>query len=208
MNHRGPSRRAVLAAAATALLAAGLYASAPDNPKPAAPAEGAAKQDVSPAPEVPKPTAEHSGMARAEGTWDAGVEISMGPPGTPPQLSKGVETNRLCCGGLWLVTEFKSNPGSAPFEGHAITGYEPAKKKYISTWVDSDLTTPMVSEGAYDATGRTLTMRGSMTSKGKTLQWRDVEVWKDDDTRQFTMFMRGPDGKETPSLNITYTRRK
>ena len=66
----------------------------------------------------------------------------------------------------------------------------------------------MVSEGAYDATGKVLTMRGSMTSRGKTLQWRDVEIWKDDDTHQFTMYMRGPDGKETPSLNITYTRRK
>ncbi len=187
MNLRGPSRRAVLAAAATALLAVGLYAAAPDNPKPAT---------------------EHGRMTRAEGTWDAGVEISVGPPGTPPQLSKAVETNRLCCGGLWLVTEFKSIPGSAPFEGHGITGFEPAKKKYVSAWVDSDLTTPMVSEGAYDAAGMTLTLRGSMTSKGKTLQWRSVEAWKNDDTRQFTMFMRGPNGKETPSLNVTYTRRK
>ena len=198
MRQRGPSRNAVLAAAATAFLAAGLYASAADTPNP----------DASQPPEVPKATAEHGGMARVEGTWDASVEVSVGPPGTPPKLSKAVETDRLCCGGLWLVSEFKSNPGSAPYEGHGITGYEPAKKKYISTWVDSDLTTPMVSEGAYDATGRTLTLRGSMTSRGKTLQWRDVEVWKDDDTRQFTVFMRGPDGKETPSLNITYTRRK
>ncbi len=208
MSHRGHSGRAAVAASAAALLAAGLYAAAPDNPKPAAPAEGGAKQEAGPAPEIQKPTAEHSALGRAEGTWDASVEISMGPPGSPPQLSKGVETNRLCCGGLWLVTEFKSNPGSPPFEGHGITGYEPAKKKYISTWVDSDLTTPMTSEGSYDASGRTLTMRGSMVSRGKTLQWRDVQVWKDDDTRQFTTFMRGLDGKETPSLSITYTRRR
>src|SRR5438034_3831854 len=208
MNHRGFPRGAVLAAAATALLAAGLYASAPDNPKPAVPAEGGAALDASQTPELPKPTSEHNRMTRAEGTWEASVEVSMGPPGSPPQLSKAVETNRLCCGGLWLVTEFKSIPGSAPFEGHGITGLEPAKKKYVSTWVDSDLTTPMVSEGAYDAAGMTLTLRGSMTSKGKTLQWRSVEAWKNDDTRQFTMFMRGPNGKETPSLNVTYTRRQ
>jgi len=206
MAHRGLSRRTALAAAA--LLVAGLYAKASVTTKPADPAPGGSGQEAAQAPAVPKPTAEHSGMARAEGTWDASVEISMGSPGTPPQLSKAVETNRLCCAGLWLVTEFKSNPGSASFEGHGITGYEPAKKKYVSTWVDSDLTSPMVSEGAYDATGRTLTLRGSMMSRGKTLQWRSVEVWKDDDTRQFTLFMRGPDGKETPGLNIAYTRRK
>jgi len=208
MSHRGHSGRATLAAIAAALLAAGLYAAAADNPKPAAPPEGGAKQEAAQAQEIPKATAEHAALGRAEGTWDASVEISMGPPGTPPQISKGVETNRLCCGGLWMITEFKSNPGSSSFEGHGITGYEPAKKKYTSTWVDSDLTTPMTSEGAYDAAGKTLTMRGSMMSRGKTMQWRDVEVWKDDDTRQFTMYRRGPDGKETPSLSITYTRRK
>jgi uncharacterized protein DUF1579 len=206
MKPAAHSGRATLVVLAAALLAAGLYAAGPDDAKSAPAAEGDAKRDA--APEITKPSTEHTGLRRAEGTWDASVEISTGPPGTAPQVSKGVETNRLCCGGLWLVTEFKSNPGSPPFEGHGITGFEPARKKYISTWVDSDLTTPMTSEGSYDATGNTLTMRGSMTSKGKTLQWRDVEVWKDDDTRQFTVFMRGPDGKETPSLNINYTRRK
>src|SRR3989449_10727555 len=189
MSHRGHSGRARLAAIAAALLAAVLYAAAQ-------------------AQEIPKATAEHAALGRAEGTWDASVEISMGPPGTPPQISKGVETNRLCCGGLWMITEFKSNPGSSPFEGHGITGYEPAKKKYTSTWVDSDLTTPMTSEGAYDAAGKTLTMRGSMMSRGKTMQWRDVEVWKDDDTRQFTMYRRGAARQGARRLSITYTRRK
>ena len=208
MHPRRLSRCGLLAAAVTALLAAGLNTATPDTPKPAAPPEGAAIQEAPQTPGIPKPTTEHGRMARAEGVWDASVEVSIGPPGTPPQLSKAVETNRLCCGGLWLVTEFKSNPGAAPFEGHGITGYEPEKKKYVSTWIDSDLTSPMVSEGAYDAAGMTLTLRGSMASKGKTLQWRSVEAWKSDDTRQFTMFMRGPNGKETPSLNVTYTRRK
>jgi len=193
MSHREhPGRaalgtRAALVAGTAALLAAGLHALAQ---------------------EPARPTAEHAALALSEGTWDARVEISMGAPGTPPQVSKGVETNHMCCGGLWMISEFKSDPGSAPFEGYGLTGFEPSKKKYIVTWVDSDLTTPMSSEGTYDPKTRTLTMRGSMTSRGKTLQWRNVEVWKDDDTRQFTMYQRGPDGKESPSLSITYTRRK
>jgi len=187
MRYRGHPGRLALGACAAALLAAGLYAVAQ---------------------EPAKPSAEHAALALSEGTWDASLAISMGAPGTPPQISKGVETNRMCCGGLWMISEYKSNPGSSPFEGYGMTGYEPAKKKYITTWVDSDLTTPMTSEGTYDAATRTLTMRGSMTSRGKTLQWRNVEVWKDDDTRQFTMYMRGPDGKESPGMSITYTRQK
>jgi len=186
MSHRERSRRAALGAVA-ALVAGGLCAIAQ---------------------EPARPTAEHATLALSEGTWDASVQISMGAPGTPPQVSKGVETNHMCCGGLWMISEFKSDPGSAPFEGYGMTGYEPSKKKYITTWVDSDLTMPMISEGIYDAKTRTLTLRGSMTAQGKTLQWRNVEVWKDDDTRQYTMYQRGPDGKESPSLSITYTRRK
>jgi hypothetical protein len=208
MTRHRHARHALLAAAASALLAAGLHATPPDDVQPAVQGRGTSKQESPQAPEAPKPSAEHAGMARAEGTWDASVEIAMGAPGTPPQLSKATETDRLCCGGLWLVTEFKSNPGSPPFEGHGITGFEPSKKKYISTWVDTELTTPMVSEGAYDPAGRTLTMRGSMTSRGKTMQWRSVEIWKDDDTRQVTMYMRGPDGKEAPGVSIAYTRKK
>ena len=66
----------------------------------------------------------------------------------------------------------------------------------------------MISEGAWDAATRTMTLRGSMQASGKTMRWRDTDVWKDDDTRQFTMYRPGPDGKETPTLVITYTRRK
>ena len=191
-------RRALLAACASALFAAALHATAPDG----------AKSESAQAPQPVRPSAEHNGMTRLEGSWDASVEVSMGAPGTPPQVSKGTETDRLCCGGLWLVTEFRNSPGSRAYEGHGLTGFDPSKKKYVSTWVDSDLTAPMISEGAYDATGETLTMRGSMTSRGKTMQWRSVQAWKDDDTRQVTMYMRGPDGKEAPGLKIAYTRSK
>jgi len=183
-----------------------LHATAAGSAAPGAEAAAGAKVDAAPAPTPVRPTAEHNGMTRMEGTWNATIEVSMGAPGTPPQVSKGTETDHLCCGGLWLVTEFKNDPGSRPYEGHGLTGYDPSRRKYVSTWVDSDLTSPMISEGAYDTAGGTLTMRGSMTSRGKTMQWRSVQVWKDDDTRQVTMYMRGPDGKEAPGLKIAYTR--
>ena len=84
MHPRGLSRRGLLAAAVTALLAAGLNTATPDTPKPAAPPEGAAIQEAPQTPGIPKPTTEHGRMARAEGVWDASVEVSIGPPGTPP----------------------------------------------------------------------------------------------------------------------------
>jgi len=155
-----------------------------------------------------KLAAEHAALTRDEGTWNTTVEIQIGPPGSKPESSKGVEIDSLCCGGLWLVKEYKSDPSKSPFEGHGIIGYDPAKKKYVSVWVDSELTTPMISEGTYEASTRTMTMRGSMSANGKELRWRDVQVWKDDDTRQVTTYRPGPDGRESPSMTITCTRKK
>ena len=155
-----------------------------------------------------KLVAEHAALARDEGMWDTTVEIPMGPPGSKPESSKGVETDSLCCGGLWLVKDYKSDASKSPFQGHGIIGYDPARKKYVSVWVDSELTTPMISEGTYDSSTRTMTMRGSMSANGKELRWRDVTVWKDDDTRKFTTYRPGPDGRESPSMTITYARKK
>jgi hypothetical protein len=185
------------------LLALGLAASAqqPEKPaeKPAAPEA---------APPQPQPGPEHAVLQNDEGTWDATVEMTMGPPGSAPTVSKGVETNTLV-GGLWLVTDFKSTLMDQPFQGHGIAGWDPIKKKYVSNWVDTMSSSISLGESTYDAATKTMTgwMEGpDMT--GKITKWRSVVEYKGPDTRVFTMFMPGPDGKEVQTLKITYKRRK
>jgi hypothetical protein len=201
----GPILAIVTAGLAVALLAA---AEAPKKTVPVPPP--AAAKPVAPAgPVPPKPGPEHALLARGAGTWDAAVEFKAGPPGAPPQVSKGVETSRLCCGGLWLITDFKSTPPAAPFEGHGVIGYDPVKKRYVATWIDTDLTRPMMSEGTFDAAGKVMTMKGRMErGSGETVSWTEVETWKDDGHRVFTMAMSGADGVESGAFTITYTRRK
>jgi hypothetical protein len=41
-----------------------------------------------------------------------------------------------------------------------------------------------------------------------TMTWRQADVWKDDDTREWTMYRKGADGKEQVELQITYKRHK
>lgn len=43
---------------------------------------------------------------------------------------------------------------------------------------------------------------------GKPTKIKAVTQYKDDDTRVFTMYMKGADGKEVPSMRISYKRRK
>ena len=46
------------------------------------------------------------------------------------------------------------------FEGRGQFGYDPAKKKYVGTWIDSMSPTLRVLEGTYDAKTKTLTYKG------------------------------------------------
>ncbi len=206
----------VTAGLAVALLAA---ADAPKKGTPTPPPAAAKSAAVKPAPAAmpeaaagplpPKPGPEHALLARGAGTWDATVAFKVGPPGAPAQVSKGVETRRVCCGGLWLVTDFKSIAPAAPFEGHGFIGYDPLKKRYVAGWIDTDQTRPMLSEGAFDAAGKVMTMKGRMDrGAGEPVSWTEVETWKDPDHRVFTMAMSGADGVESEVFTITYARRK
>ncbi len=156
---------------------------------------------------TPKPGPEHELLKSDVGTWDATVEMMA--PGQPPQVSKGVEVNTLLEGGLWLVTDFKSSLMNQPFHGHGTMGWDSTKKKYVSTWIDSMSVGVSLGEATYDAKTKTLTgwFEGpDMT--GKTTKMKETVEWKDGETRVFTMYATGPDGKEAPSMRITYKRRK
>lgn len=157
--------------------------------------------------EMPKPGPEHAVLTQDVGTWDATVEMAMAP-GQPPSVSKGVETNTLL-GELWLIQDFKSEMMGQPFAGHGVAGYDPQKKKYVSTWVDSMSTWLAVSDNTWDPATKTMTgwMEGpDMT--GKMIKMRAVMEHKDADTRHFAIWSPGPDGKEVAGLKITYKRRK
>jgi hypothetical protein len=161
-----------------------------------------------PPPPMPKPGPEHAILKEDVGTWDATVE-SVGPDGKPT-TSKGVETNRMGCGGLCLITDFKGEMGPGmPFEGHGTTVYDPAKKKYVGSWTDSMSQGLQLGESTYDAAKKTATgvMEGpDMT--GKIIKMKSVVQYKDPNTRVFTMYGPGPDGKEAQMMRITYTRKK
>jgi hypothetical protein len=155
-------------------------------------------------PPLPQPGPEHEMLKKDVGTWDATVEFFMAP-GAPPAVSKGVETNRLL-GGLWFVSEFKSEMMGQPFEGVGTMGYDPGKKKYVGTWVDSMSVSYSTVEGTYDAATKTLIawMVGPDLA-GQTMKTKQTTEWKDADNRVFTMY--APDG-QTVTMRITYKRRK
>jgi hypothetical protein len=151
-------------------------------------------------PEV-KPGPEHALLKESEGTWDATIKTMEGE-------SKGTETCKMALNGLWLLDHFKADLGGMPFEGRGATSYDPAKKKYVGVWIDSMATSPMISEGTYDKATRTMTMVGDMpAADGKSTKATMTTVYKDANTKIFTLRSPGPDGKDFEMLHITYKRR-
>jgi len=155
-------------------------------------------------PPMPTPGPEHEMLRKDVGTWDATVEMFMAP-GAPPEVSKGTETVTMM-GGFWQLTEFKSEMMGQPFEGRGATGYDPVKKKYVGTWVDTMTPGYYTVEGTYSAATKTLTavMEGPDPS-GAVTKTKETTEWKDADNRVFTMY--GPDG-QTVGMRISYKRRK
>ena len=85
--------------------------------------------------EPPKPGPEHQKLAAYAGTWACAIEMT-GDDGKP-MTSKGTTTLRVGPGGLWLLDDFQGEVMGGPFTGHGVTGYDPAKGKFVGTWVDS-----------------------------------------------------------------------
>jgi hypothetical protein len=159
-------------------------------------------------PPVPQPGPEHKILAMDVGTWDATVEMTTGP-GTPPMTSKVVEVNTLGCGGLCLISDLKGEfmPGM-PFHGHGTTVWDSTKKKYVGSWTDSMSAGLSLGESTWDPAAKKMTgwVEGP-DMNGKVTKVRSVVEHTGPDTRIFTMYAPGPDGKEIPAMKITYKRR-
>jgi Protein of unknown function (DUF1579) len=157
-----------------------------------------------------KPTDEHKILASEEGTWDGTIKSFMGGPDAEPMISKGTEVNTVMSGGLWVLSKFDGDFGGMKFEGRGQFGYDPVKKKYVGTWIDSLSPNLSVLEGSYDPKTKTMTYIGDGTSaEGIKYTQKMVTTAKDDDSRVFTLYMKVGEAKdEAKFLEITYTKRK
>ncbi len=155
---------------------------------------------------------EHKILKKDVGDWDSVMKIYPQGPDGPAIESKGEEHNRLIGDGMWLVSDFKSELAGVPFEGHGTFGYDPVKKKYTGTWVDSMKPTMDVMEGDYDAKTQTMTLITKTTDPetGKPTKMKNVGKSIDKNTRTFTLsaLVPGSENKYMKIMEIHYTRRE
>jgi hypothetical protein len=156
------------------------------------------------------PGVHHEPLAASAGRWTSTVKSWM-KPGDPPMESKGTSENTMVLSGRYMQQTFKGDMNGMPFEGIGYTGYDTIRGEYQSVWMDSMVTGMMIGAGQSDTATKTIKQTGTFSCPmtGEKAMWYRTE-WKmiDNDNQTFTMYAKGPDGKEVKAMEIVYKRVK
>ena len=152
-------------------------------------------------------TPEHELLKKDVGTWDTTITVWPGP-GAEPIVSHGRETSELLPGGLWLVTRFEGEMAGVPTVGSGTWGYDPAEKKYVGIWVDSNSPHPTIIRGVHDPETKTTTStaEGRDLKSGQATCCKLITQYTDDGKRQCDIYASGPDGQSWKVMEFQYKR--
>ena len=111
-------------------------------------------------------------------------------------------------GGRYQQSMHSGSFNGMPFEGMSLTGYDNAKKVFMSSWVDNMGTGIMQMEGTWDPNTKTINFEGNTIDPmtGKDMKVRETYKIIDKNTHMMEMFMT-QDGRESKSMEIKLTRK-
>ncbi|MGH7725661.1 MAG: DUF1579 domain-containing protein [Candidatus Eiseniibacteriota bacterium] len=146
----------------------------------------------------------HEQLKAMEGTWNADVKSWMGPG--EPTVSKGTMVNKMILGGRFLESRYSGKFLDQTFDGVGLTGYDNKKNEIITLWLDSMGTSWMMQNGKWSADGKEIQVSGTADGfDGKPTTFTSTTKVVDNNKHVYTMStMMG--GKDTPVMEITYTR--
>lgn len=156
-----------------------------------------------------KPVAQHKWLQKLVGKWAYDSEMP-GEPGKPALKCSGTESVRSV-GGLWVVGEGR---GEMPGGGDAIMlitlGYDPAKKRFVGSWVGSMMANMWVYDGVLKGDTLTLSTEGPdcFGKSKKPVKYRDTITITGRNTRTLSSSMPGKRGKWITFMTAHYRRVK
>ncbi len=159
-------------------------------------------------PQLPGPEKEHQWLAQFVGEWSTKSRADMGP-GQPAMECEGSISSRMI-GGFWVLNEVKGDMAGTEMVGIQTVGYDPAKKKYVGTWVDSMVNHMWRYEGTVDATGKIFTLEAegpNFMAEGKLTKFQDIYEFKSADEMALSSRMLGDDGKWITFMTGTAKRK-
>lgn len=158
--------------------------------------------------DMPQPQSEHQWLQRLVGEWTYEHECIMGPD-QPPMKATGIDTVRSL-GGLWMLCEGKGEmPGGGTATSIMTLGYDPAKKRFVGTFIASIMTHLWIYGGTLEGNVLTLDCEGpSFAGDGTMARYQDIIEFKSDDHRTLSSQVLGADGKWNRFMTAHYRRRK
>jgi hypothetical protein len=171
----------------------------------AEPPAAAPSSTARPAPAPAAPVLKHLDiMKMEEGVWDADITFPSNDPAKPDGKAKGVQTNRLKSGGLWMVNEFSVD--GTPYEGTGIWGYDRITNRFVGMWVDNNYQQMRFDDGRWNAEKQTMVWTSNVVDPdGFWVRYLATAEMKGD-TRIFDMVALTRKGA-VPQLHIVFTRR-
>lgn len=153
-----------------------------------------------------EPQKEHAWLHRLVGEWTCEMEATMGP-GEPPTKTRGRERVRSL-GGLWVIGEGEGEmPGAGTAHTVITLGFDPAKGRFVGTFVASMMAGLWVYEGRLDGNVLTLDTEGpSMKGDGTLAKYHDIVEMVSDDERILASEAQGEDGKYHRFMTARYRR--
>lgn len=150
----------------------------------------------------------HEMLAKGVGEWTGNIKM-WEDPSKPPTESQGTSEIKSILGGRYFEGTNTGTFNGMEMNGKEISGYDNAKKKFFSTWIDNFGTGIMYVEGTYDDSTNTFTYNGSTVDP---LSGKDVPVMEtikiiDNDHHHMEMFMTD-NGQQFKIMEIDYTRTK
>ncbi len=158
--------------------------------------------------QMPEPTPEHEWLLQLLGDWRFESECLIGPD-QPPLKSAGKQTTRSL-GALWTLGEMENDGPEGQTSRSLFTlGFDPAKQRFVGTFVTSCMTHLWPYDGQLDASRKVLTLDSegpSFAGDGTMTKYQDIVEVIDKNHYLLTSLFQNPDGSWTQFMTANYIR--
>ena len=151
---------------------------------------------------------EHRWLQKLAGEWTFEAE-TVASPTFPASKHPGTESARSL-DGVWMVLEGRGEaPGGDSGKSIMTLGFDPAKGRFVGTFVASMMHHLWIYEGELDAGRNALTLHTEgpgVEDDGRMAKYRDVITFEDDDHRVMTSSYQRDDGTWQLFMTARYTK--
>lgn len=156
------------------------------------------------------PDENHGCLEAFVGSWKIRVKSWPGPD-TPAQEGDGTAEIRWVLGGRFIEQRQSSRLMGKPTSGIGYVGFDVARRRYVSIWLDDLGTSILQTTGAPDPAHKTIKTRGAIddAATGEPLKFEEAMTPVSSDEFTYEAWT-SPPGVQQPRrvMEIVYTRRK